>query len=355
MMKVEVNASRSYDILIASSLLEQIGEHMRALHPQSGTVAIVTDENVRDLYLETVESSLKQAGFAVCSYAVPPGEISKSGTQYLALLEWLSENKITRGDVIVALGGGVVGDLTGFVAATHLRGVPYVQVPTSLLAMVDSSVGGKTAIDLSAGKNLAGAFYQPSLVLCDTDVIESLPKQVLHDGIAEVIKYGMIASDRLLDQLLNEPLAGNYDHIIAACVTIKRDIVQEDEFDRGERQLLNFGHTVGHAIELLEGYTMSHGKAVAIGMMIETRAAVRQNFAQPECMYLLESLLEHFDLPAHTDYGAEELYQKALQDKKRTGGEITLVIPYAIGKCTLKKIPVTELHDWIERGLEPCK
>jgi len=221
--------------------------------------------------------------------------------------------------------------------------------------MVYSSIGGKTAIDLQAGKNLAGAFYQPSLVLCDTDVLDTLPKRVLHDGIAEVIKYGMIASDRLLDQLLNEPLEGNFDHIIATCVTIKRDIVQEDEFDRGQRQLLNFGHTVGHAIELLDGYAMSHGQAIAIGMMIETRAAVQKGHAPEACLYLLENLLKRFDLPTYTEHSAEELYPKALQDKKRQGHDMTIVTPFAIGKCELQKIPVTDLRDWIETGLEPCK
>jgi len=303
------------------------------------------------LYLDTVETALQGLGFRVISYAIPPGEASKSGVQYLALLEWLSEHHVTRGDVLIALGGGVVGDLTGFAAATHLRGIPYVQIPTTLLAMVDSSVGGKTAIDLKAGKNLAGVFYQPSLVLCDMDTLDTLPEHVFRAGIAEVIKYGMIASDRLLDQLLNEPVEGNLDHIIATCVTIKRDIVQADEFDRGERQLLNFGHTIGHAIERLSGYEIPHGHAVAIGMAVETRAAVEQSSAPPDCLYLLEDLLKHFDLPRSTDYPAHELFDKALQDKKRTGDTLTVVTPTGIGTCRLQRLPITELHAWIEMGL----
>jgi len=351
MTRIEVKASRNYNILIGSGILPQIGTEIKALFPDADTLAIVTDITVGNLYLAPVEATLKKAGFRVISHAIPSGETSKSGTQYLELLEWLSENHITRGDALIALGGGVVGDLTGFLAATHLRGVPYVQIPTTLLAMVDSSVGGKTAIDLKAGKNLAGAFHQPSLVLCDTDTLDTLPQSVFREGMAEVIKYGMLGSNRLLDQLLNEPVEGNLDHIIATCVTIKRDIIQNDEFDQGERQLLNFGHTIGHAIEQLSGYEIPHGAAVAIGMVIETRAAVAQGYVPADCLYLLENLLKHFDLPTHTDYSATELYEKALQDKKRTGDTITVVTPTAIGECRLQRLPITELHAWIEMGL----
>jgi len=352
MTKITVKASRDYNILIGSGILPQIGSEIKALHPNTDAIAVVTDETVGDLYLEPVEAALKKAGFRVISRTITPGEASKNGTQYLELLEWLSENHITRSDALIALGGGVVGDLTGFLAATHLRGVPYVQIPTTLLAMVDSSVGGKTAIDLKAGKNLAGAFYQPSLVLCDTDTLDTLPQSVFRAGMAEVVKYGMLASDRLLDQLLNEPIEGNLNHIIAACVTIKRDIIQNDEFDRGERQLLNFGHTIGHAIEQLSGYGISHGNAVAIGMVIETCAAVEQGYAPADCLFMLQNLLKHFDLPISTDYSASELYEKTLQDKKRTGETIAVVTPTALGACRLQRLPITELHTWIEMGLK---
>ena len=354
MIKVTVKASTSYDVRIGSGLIRQAGETIKDLHIKAKTVAIVTDETVRDLYLETVTKSLKQAELEPQAYVIPPGEASKSGTTYLALLEWLVEKQITRSDCLLALGGGVAGDLTGFVAATYLRGTPYIQVPTTLLAMADSSVGGKTAINLEAGKNLAGAFYQPSCVLCDTAVLDTLPKEIFHEGIAEIVKYGMLGNARLLDQLLNEPLTGNLDHIIAACVTMKRDIVERDEFDKGERQLLNFGHTVGHAIERQSGFQISHGHAVAIGMRIETAAAVKQDACPQECLYMLENLLRHFDLPIQTDYSPGELFEAALHDKKRTGDEVTVVVPYALGKCRLKQIPVKELRNWIEMGLELC-
>jgi len=354
MIRVEVKASADYDVRIGSQLIEQVGEVVKELHPKANTIAIVTDKTVEELYLETVTKALIKVGLESHTYVIPPGEASKSGAEYLALLEWLSEKQITRSDCLLALGGGVVGDLTGFAAATHLRGTPYIQVPTTLLAMVDSSVGGKTAINLEAGKNLAGAFYQPSCVLCDTDTLDTLPQEIFREGIAEVIKYGMLGSARLLDQLLNEPLTGNLDHIIAACVTMKRDIVEQDEFDKGERQLLNFGHTVGHAIERQSGYQLPHGHAVAIGMVIETRGAVKQNLCPPGCLLMLENLLRHFELPSHTDYSAKALFDAALYDKKRTGDTITIVVPYELGKCQLKTIPVAELRDWIEMGLEPC-
>jgi len=351
MIKVTVKASASYDVRIGSGLIRQAGETIKDLHIKAKTVAIVTDETVRDLYLETVTKSLKQDGLEPQAYVIPPGEASKSGTTYLALLEWLAQKQITRADCLLALGGGVVGDLTGFAAATYLRGTPYIQVPTTLLAMVDSSVGGKTAINLEAGKNLAGAFYQPSCVLCDTAVLDTLPKEIFHEGIAEVIKYGMLGSARLLDQLLNEPLTGNLDHIIAACVTMKRDIVEQDEFDKGERQLLNFGHTVGHAIERQSGFQISHGHAVAIGMAIITRAAVKKHHCPAECNAILEQLLAKYTLPATTEYTPEELFNAALSDKKRSGGTITEVIPAALGNCELVTMPVDELRHWIELGI----
>jgi len=352
MITIAVKASRDYDILIASGLLGQLGDRAKALHPNAAAAAIVTDDTVGQLYLKQAETVLKEVGFSVVAYSISPGEASKNGTQYLHLLDWLAERQITRSDIIIALGGGVVGDLAGFAAATYLRGVTYIQIPTTLLAMVDSSVGGKTAIDLKAGKNLAGVFYQPSAVLCDPDVLDTLPEPVFQEGIAEVIKCGMIGDGRLLDQLLNEPIQDNLSHIIAACVTIKRDIVERDEFDHGERQVLNFGHTVGHAIERLCDYSIPHGHAVAIGMMVETRGAVKKKLCPPECLYLLESLLHRFQLPGHTDYSAQELYTAALYDKKRAGDEITLVIPREIGRCELMTLPVAQLLAWIEAGCQ---
>ena len=353
-ISVTLNGQKTtYDIFITSGLLSGIGAKLRASLPNAGVVAVVTDDTVKALYLAPVMESLTREGFSPLVFSVPSGESSKSAEMYFSLLNWLAENGLTRTDAIAALGGGVVGDLAGFAAATYLRGIPLVQVPTTLLAMVDSSVGGKTAIDLPAGKNLAGAFYQPSLVLCDPDVLTTLPPEVFSDGCAEVVKYGMIRHDTLLERLLNTPVNQHLAEIIVDCVSVKRDVVQEDVFDVGGRQLLNFGHTIGHAIEKLSGYGVPHGRAVAIGMSLMTRAAVRKNLCPPECQTALESALEIFALPNRTDYTSKALYEAALNDKKRSGGSITEIVPCTIGKCELRKMPVGELFEWIELGLQP--
>jgi len=351
MRKVEVNVSKQYSILIASGLMSKAGDILRTLCPHVKRLAIVTDEHVAALYLAQVTATLEAAHFQVISHIIPAGEASKNAEQFFNIHEWLGENKITNKDVILAFGGGVVGDITGFVASTHLDGIPYVQMPTSLVAMTDSSVGGKTAIDLRAGKNLAGSFYQPLGVLCDVDTLNTLPTHVFCEGMAEVIKHGMIRSADLLTKI-NQPMEGMMEEIVAENVTIKRDIVQKDEFDRGERQLLNLGHTVGHAIETLANYKISHGHAVAIGMVIETRAAVKKNLCPPECLAMLIELLERYALPTKTNYTAEELFEAALHDKKLMGGTIALAVPRAIGDCELMQISASALQDWIASGLE---
>jgi 3-dehydroquinate synthase len=349
MKTVRVDIREGYDIFIAAGLLEKTGEIVRGLSLRPQKIAVITDENVRALYLQAVVESLEQAGFSVLSHTIPAGEASKSAEKYLEILHILAENQYTRTDMLLALGGGVVGDLTGFVAATYLRGVPYVQVPTTLLAMVDSSVGGKTAIDLPAGKNLVGAFYQPVCVLIDPDVLRTLSAEIFADGCAEVIKYGMIMDAGLLETLEQSDISTD---IIEKCVVHKRTVVLEDEFDTGVRQLLNFGHTLGHAIEKLSAYSISHGQAVAMGMYLSTRAAVEKNHCPQECLTILEKLLKKFNLPMHTDFLPHELYNASLSDKKRAGGTITEVVPVAVGTCELKKISINELKNWIETGTE---
>ena len=269
------------------------------------------------------------------------------------LFRSLTRDNLTRTDVILALGGGVTGDLTGFAAATYLRGVPYLQLPTSLLAAVDSSVGGKTAIDLEAGKNMAGAFYQPVAVLCDTDALRSVPEEQWAEGMAEVIKYGMLDSPALLKELAEQDVMENLESIVAQCVAMKRDIVERDEFDVADRQLLNLGHTVGHAIERCSNYAVSHGRAVAMGMAVVTRSAVRQGLCSPDVLEVLVQLLDRYHLATATAYDAKELCQRALGDKKRTGNTITIVVPVAVGKSELRTIPVEELEGFIEKGLVP--
>ena len=344
MKTVTVNASKSYGIKIGSGLLSTLGAEASALG-RAEKAAIVSDSNVFPLYGKTAEDSLKNAGFSVVSFVFPAGEESKNGDTYLQLLNFLAENQLTRSDLIVALGGGVVGDLAGFAAATFLRGIRFIQIPTTLLAAVDSSVGGKTAIDLPAGKNLAGAFCQPSLVLCDTDCLNSLSEEIFRDGCAEVIKYGVLYDKPFFDTLLRDGVSFDREAVIARCVELKRDVVMEDEFDTGARMKLNLGHTIGHAVESCSNFGLSHGKSVAIGMAIVARAS-----HCPDTGRILESL-NRFGLPAYTDFTAEQLTDLALSDKKRSGGTVKLIIPKSIGDCDIVPTPVTELKSFIQAGL----
>lgn len=344
MRTVTVSASKTYDIKIGAGLLSSLGAEIAKLG-KAKKVCIVSESNVFPLYGTTAENSLKNSGFAVVSFVFPAGEAQKNGTTYLELLNFLAENKLTRTDLIVALGGGVVGDLAGFAAASYLRGIPFVQVPTTLLAAVDSSVGGKTAIDLPAGKNLVGAFYQPSLVLCDTDTLNTLPLEVFQDGCAETIKYGILYDSALFDTLSRDGLSFDRESVIARCVELKRDVVMEDEFDTGARMKLNLGHTIGHGIEAASQFSISHGKAVAIGMAMASRASGCPDRER------ITAILKQFGLPTHTEYSAEELFTYTLSDKKRSGGTVNLIIPRRIGFCEIVPTDVNNLKSFIEAGL----
>lgn len=350
MKTVSVTASRNYDIHIDSGLLSQLGTQVAALG-KIQTVALVSETAVYPLYGKQAEDSLRQAGLNVVSFVFPAGESSKNANVYLELLNFLAKNRLTRTDALVALGGGVVGDLTGFAAATYLRGIRFVQVPTTLLAAVDSSVGGKTAIDLEVGKNLVGAFWQPSLVLCDTDTLDTLPREIFLDGCAEVIKYAILYDSDFFHYLASTGPGFDKAYVIERCVTMKRDVVARDEFDTGERRLLNLGHTVGHGVEAKSNFTLSHGKSVAIGTAIVARSAVNYQLLSQECAIKIENLLREFCLPVRTQDSAAELASFALSDKKRTGGTVSLVVPRAIGRCEILTTPVEELENFIQAGL----
>lgn len=344
MKTVTVNASKQYDIKIGRNLLTTVGAEAKILG-KAESVCIVSDSNVWPLYGPEVEKSLVLAGFSVTRFVFTAGEASKTGATYLALLDCLASHKLTRSDLIVALGGGVVGDLAGFAAATYLRGIRFIQIPTTLLAAVDSSVGGKTAIDLPAGKNLAGAFCQPSLVLCDTDTLSTLPRDIFLDGCAEVIKYAILYDPGFFRSLEETGPGFDLESVIARCVELKRDVVMEDEFDTGLRMKLNLGHTVGHGVENCSDFSVSHGKAVAIGIAIVARASRCQDQAR------IIALLERFALPVRTPYSAQALYECALSDKKRSGGTVNLIIPHSIGDCRIMPMPVETLENFIEEGL----
>ena len=346
---VEVRASRHYRVLIGPGLLDELGERLAEL-TRPCTAVVVSGPNVFPLYGERVMDALRSAGFRVLSYRVESGESAKSLTSYGELLHFLSRSHLTRGDLLLALGGGVTGDLTGFAAATFQRGIGFVQVPTTLLAAVDSSVGGKTAVNLETGKNQVGCFYQPMLVLCDTDCLQTLPEEQYRCGSAEVIKTAMLGDGQLFADLEHTPIREQQQKVIRRCVEIKRDLVAEDEFDRGRRMLLNLGHTLGHAVEACSGYTILHGQAVAIGMAVITRAAAAQGICPlADCERLIR-LLRQNGLPTETEIPLEELVRVIAADKKLDGSTLRLVVPEAVGRCRIETLPLSEIEGWLRLG-----
>ncbi len=349
MRTVRVQASGSYDICIERGILAHAAEHLSSVCA-GARIMIVSDDTVWPLYGVGLEGDLIAAGWNVCHHIFPHGEQSKTIENYVNLLGVLAASRLTRNDTVLALGGGVIGDLAGFAAATYLRGVRFVQVPTTLLSMVDSSVGGKTAVDLPAGKNLAGAFYQPVLVLCDPDCLRTLPAAEFSAGCAEVIKYAMLGNADFFHDLEQTSVQHQVDHVIEVCVTMKRDIVAADEFDRGMRRLLNYGHTFGHAVELCSGYSIPHGQAVSIGMAMVTRAAVLRGICPADACSKLLALLHAHELPTECMFSAQELMQAAEHDKKATGRSVSLIVPVCIGRCEVRDVPMAELSAWIQDG-----
>jgi len=346
---VTVNASTRYEVLIEKGLLSRTGElTANVFAPSRSTAAIITDDTVAGLYLRPVVESLKAAGFRICSMDVPHGEDSKSHEVLLQVYDFLIQNNITRSDFVVALGGGVVGDLAGFAAATILRGVDFVQIPTTLLAQVDSSVGGKVAVDLKAGKNLAGAFWQPRLVLMDPSVLGTLEGHAFSDGMAEVIKYGCIFDADFYSFLEQRPsrdqVMAEIEHVLYTCCDLKRRVVLEDERDTGARMLLNFGHTLGHAYELAGRYeTWTHGQAVAAGMVKAARLGTALGVTPEGTAERIGVLLGCFGLPLEIPCTAEEYAAAVGLDKKGAGRDISVILLEEIGRAAARKMPKAEL------------
>ncbi len=309
------------------------------------SIAIITDQNVAALYLNACVESLEDQGFHVFCKVIPPGEESKNGEVYLSILESMAKDGITRTDGIVALGGGVVGDLAGFVAATYMRGIKVYQVPTSLLAMVDSSIGGKTGIDLDAGKNLAGAFHMPSLVYQDFGTLSTLPEEELINGMAEIIKYGVLAGGEFYE-LLTPDEDGNIDleRLIRMSAEYKMDIVSRDAKDMGERQLLNLGHTFGHAIEKLSNYEIKHGFAVAKGLALIADLSGRHGWCSEETRDSIVGTLDIWGYDLSIPCDMNEMLDAIAVDKKRKADYIDLVVPTVIGNCELKRMSMEELY-----------
>ena len=343
MKSLKVNIpGKEYDIFIENGLIDKSGEMIKSIF-DGEKIAVVTDSNVNPLYGERVKESLLNQGFNVKIIEIPAGEQSKCREQLFCLYDEMLDFKMTRSDLIVALGGGVVGDLTGYAAASLLRGIPFVQIPTTLLAQVDSSVGGKVAIDLPQGKNLVGAFYQPKMVIIAPECLRTLTPRVLSDGMAEVIKYGAIRDEELFKLLENikntEELFAKIGDIVYTCCNIKRQVVEEDEFDTGGRMILNFGHTFGHAIEKQFNFeTYTHGEAVGIGMVMACRWGEKEGISHDGTVERMEKILENYNLPTTVDMDADCLKEAMAVDKKGEGKKINLILLDRIGKVCIRKI-----------------
>lgn len=339
-----INTSTPVDIFLMKGILDDAGEIIRAYNKGQRAV-IVTDENVAPLYAKRLLDGVRNAGFECNIIGIESGESNKNINIVINLYKEFNEKSITRSDIIISLGGGVVGDITGFAASTYMRGIPYIQVPTTLLAQIDSSIGGKTGVDLPYGKNLAGTFYQPKAIIIDTDTIKTLPKEYYNDGIAEVIKYGFISDHTIIDTLSFDYDEIGFIEMIKKCVNIKSKIVEQDEKENNIRMILNFGHTYGHAIEKAMNYQgIRHGEAVGIGMIKAMEIGIHKNITSIETKEKLLSLLDKFNLPKNTNISNKALCDAICSDKKREADKINFILINEIGKAIITKISIEELR-----------
>lgn len=346
MKTIRISTAEPYDVIVGNGILGDIGAFVADVFTPR-KICILTDSRVNGLYSQVVMSSLMEHGFQTSKIIFPTGEHSKNLNTYANIVEALADEDITKSDLILALGGGVVCDLAGFVAGTYMRGIKYLIVPTTIQAAVDSAVGGKAGINLLSGKNLTGIFWQPSLVVTDYRTFSSLSKEELLDGTSEVIKCAAVADATIVDRLRE------YDHeyVLDRCLSIKKSLVEADEHDLGIRQLLNFGHTIGHGIEKLSAYSVSHGAAVAKGMIAESRGAYRTGLSSVDISGQLDDILTSFNYDTSFNHSADLIYQLALTDKKIRDGKINMTVPEYFGKCTLKKISLPDLSELIHAGL----
>lgn len=346
---------KSYHIYIESGLLDNISEEIKKIH-ENGKIAVITDKNVERLYGEKLLNSLKD-DFEVKIISLEPGEKSKSMDVAQNVYDELLDFEITRGDLVIAFGGGVVGDLAGFISSTLFRGIPFVQIPTSLLAQIDSSIGGKVAVNSPKGKNLIGSFYHPEAVYIDPYVLKTLDKRFLYDGIAEVIKYGCIKDENLFSDLLeyssDEEILENIEKVIYKCCKIKKDIVENDEKDMGVRMTLNFGHTLGHALEKYFDYEIyTHGEAVAVGMYSITKNSEEMGLTQRGTVDRLKQILKKYKLPYKLPYvNRLEVIENINLDKKNKGNKINLILLNKIGDSFIKNIDRKDINMNILNGI----
>ena len=343
MTRIRIHTAVPYDVLVGEGVAGEAPAFLRTELRTARKVMVVADSNVAALHAAPLVEGLAAAGLGVAEFVFPAGERAKALPTYGELLDSLAAHRLDRSDAVVALGGGVTGDLAGFAAATYKRGIAFVQLPTSLLAMVDSSVGGKTGIDLGAGKNLVGAFHQPRAVFCDLRFLATLPEPWRVDGMGEVLKYAVLGDRNLFEKLERAPRAPIGECEIAGCIGMKRDIVDVDERESGVRKLLNLGHTFAHAIEVLSGYEVSHGRAVATGLAMVARAAAKAGALAPAEAARIEALVGAMGYDAHSAFAADALADAILGDKKVSGDSIDFVFPEAIGKCFVRKTPLADL------------
>lgn len=342
MKKLTVNVNDSYDILIEKGLINKTGELVKSVL-DCNKITLISDDNVYALYGDNVKTQLEKQGYQVFTYVFKAGEASKKTSTVIDMVEFMADKQLTRSDAVVALGGGVCGDMAGFASAIYLRGIRFVQIPTSLLAQVDSSVGGKTAVDLPQGKNLCGAFHQPCLVIIDPNVLDTLSDHFFNDGMGEVVKYGCIKSKSLFERLEKENPKDFIEDLIYECVDIKRVIVENDEKEMGERALLNFGHTCGHAIEKLWNFeTVSHGEAVAIGMVMISQAGENAGLTEKGTADRIVNILGKMNMKIHDTHSTKEIVDAMSADKKRTNKGIKLVMLKEIGESFIKPVTMEE-------------
>lgn len=340
-MIVRVHTSVPYDVHIGPGLLEQAGVLLKPI-VKASKLMLVSDEVVYELYGRKAEDKLKEAGFQVFVCTFKNGEQSKNIQTLADILEAAAEHGLTRKDAFVALGGGVTGDIAGLAASIYMRGVDFIQIPTTLLAAVDASVGGKTAIDLPQGKNLAGTFWQPRLVLCDVDIIRSLPQSIFNNGMAEVMKHGVIGDEAILDCIESGNVYEQLDWLIFRNVEIKCNVVERDEHEGGRRKILNFGHTIAHAIEKQSNYTVPHGIAVGTGMVYETRIAAGLGLCDEAFVEKLQGLSDTYKLFVSQDI-TEEFINIMKRDKKNEDDRIAFALPSKSGGFILKKLSIEQI------------
>lgn len=347
MIKIDINVPERYEIIIEKGAFNNIAKEIKKVY--SGfRLAVITDENLYGLYGEQLRASLLKESFELKIIVIKPGESSKSFETLMEIYSGLT-GFLRRNDLIAAFGGGVVGDLAGFAASTYMRGVKFIQVPTTLLSQTDSSIGGKTAINLPEGKNLVGSFYHPERVIIDPLLLKSLPDKYLTGGLGEVIKYACIKDESLFNKLTASKnyIHENTEELIYTCLNIKKELVEKDERDYGLRMLLNFGHTIGHAIEKQLNYAVSHGEAVCVGMYHITKNSQRLGFTKANTIEKLTSLLEYYNIKYNLAISTEQIIEFIYSDKKSNSDYINLVLLKEIGSAYIQKVPLDNLCDFI--------